>query len=371
MVSGAEISDIILSTGAVGFGIAKVDTVPDEEFGHYLRWFDAGCHGSMSYMERNIDVRRDPRLLLPGAKSIIMVAFPYYHDDQFEGNLSRIAAYAHGDDYHEVIRRKLSNVVTNIIDSINSGTSSNSGSSIKVNDTGESSGTVSTESHGTVSTDKHGNISADNHGTVSAESIGAVSADNFRVCVDTAPLLERYWAVRSGLGFIGRNHLLIVSGYGSYVLLGSIITTVEFAPTAPNRGNCLGCNRCIAACPANALSEFQPHKSNRCLSYLTIEFRGEYPEGTDLHERLYGCDICQQVCPHNKYSTPTTIAEFAPREALRELSPEQAMHLSQSEFSTIMRHSAIKRTKLAGLQRNARCILDRTTTKSDPTSSNR
>lgn len=363
MVSGVEISDIILSTGAVGFGIAKVDTVSDEEFGYYLRWLDAGCHGSMSYMERNIDVRRDPRLLLPDAKSIIMVAFPYYHDDQFEGNLSRIAAYAHGDDYHEVIRRKLSNVVNNIIDSINSGTSINSGSSIKVNDSGESRGTVSTVSHG--------NISADRHGTVSAESIGAVSADNFRICVDTAPLLERYWAVRSGLGFIGRNHLLIVPGYGSYVLLGSIITTVEFAPTAPNCGNCLGCNRCIAACPANALSEFQPHKSNRCLSYLTIEYRGDYPEGTDLHERLYGCDICQQVCPHNNHPAPTTIAEFTPREALRELSPERALQLTQPEFSNIMRHSAIKRTKLAGLQRNARCILDRTTINSDSTSSNR
>lgn len=362
MVSGAEISDIILSTGAIGFGIAKVNTVPDEELGHYLRWLDAGCHGSMSYMERNIDIRRDPRLLLPDAKSIIMVAFPYYHDDQFEGNLSRIAAYAHGDDYHEVIRRKLSNVVNSIIDNINTDTSINSGSSIKVNDSGES--------RGTVSADSHGNISADSHGTVSAESIGAVTADNFRICVDTAPLLERYWAVRSGLGFIGRNHLLIVPGYGSYVLLGSIITTVEFASTTPNNGSCLGCNRCIAACPVNALSEFLPHKSNRCLSYLTIEYRGEYPEGTDLHGRLYGCDICQQVCPHNKYSTPTTIAEFAPREALRELSPEQAIHLSQSEFSTIMRHSAIKRTKLVGLQRNARCILDRTTTNSDPTSSN-
>lgn len=333
MVSGAEISDIILSTGAVGFGIARVDTVPDEEFRRYVSWLGAGCHGSMSYMERNIDVRHDPRLLLPGAKSIIMVAFPYYHVDQFEGNLSRISAYAHGDDYHEVIRRKLTGVVTGLIESR------------------------------VIYNSPEGNNALD----INQQSL---SSDDFRICVDTAPLLERYWAVRAGLGFIGRNHLLIVPGYGSYVLLGSIITTVAFQSSSPSFQSCSGCNRCISACPVNALSESEPHRSNRCLSYLTIEHRGEFPHETDLHGRLYGCDICQQVCPHNNHPTPTPIAEFTPREALRELSPECALQLTQSEFSGIMRQSAIKRTKLAGLQRNARSILGCQDTNSNSNSSN-
>ncbi|MCM1293917.1 MAG: tRNA epoxyqueuosine(34) reductase QueG [Bacteroides sp.] len=290
----------IRRAGGVAWGIARLEPVEERHFSNFESWLKAGNHGEMRYMEHYSDIRRDPRLLLDGAKSIIVVAFPYYHHDQFEGNLSRIAAYAHGDDYHEVLRERLATVVEEI----------------------------------------------------KANSY-SVSEKDFRICVDTAPLFERYWAVKAGVGFIGRNRMLIVPGYGSYVFLGSIITKLELPESEPCRESCMDCGRCVEACPTGALDG----ASCRCLSYLTIEYRGQFDEDVDLHGRLYGCDICQRVCPLNAAAAETSIAEFHPREALRTLLPEKAIAMTQSEFSTIMRHSAIKRTKLAGLQRNALRLL--------------
>lgn len=280
--------------GAVAWGVARLEPVADDEFARYTSWINRGAHGEMHYMARYADIRRDPRLLLPGATSIIVAAFPYYHADQSEGNLSRIAAYAHGDDYHEVVRERLARV---------------------------------------------------------AEVLPPSSAN--RICVDTAPLLERYWAVKAGVGFIGRNRMLIVPGYGSYVVLGSILTTEELPPSVPCTLTCDGCDRCRRACPTGALEG----DTTACLSYLTIEYRGDFPDGTDLHGRLYGCDTCQQVCPHNAAATPTSIPEFLPREQLRTLTPGRVVDMTPDEFSTIMRHSPIKRTKLAGLRRNAESII--------------
>lgn len=279
--------------GAVAWGVARAEPVEDDVCRYFESWLREGNHGEMHYLERYGDIRRDPRLLLDGARSIIVAAFPYYHHDQFDGNLSRIAAYAHGDDYHEVIRRRLEHAVAEL---------------------------------------SEGNGDA-----------------GFRICVDTAPLFERYWAVKAGVGFIGRNRMLTVPGYGSYVLLGSVVTTLELPVSEPCAMSCGDCGRCVAACPSGALLG----ASCRCLSYLTIEYRGEFTPGTDLHGRLYGCDICQRICPHNAAASETAITEFLPREALRGLTPQRAAELTQAEFSAIMRRSAIKRTKLAGLQRNA------------------
>lgn len=294
-------SDKVRQVGAVAWGVARLAPVGESEFGRFASWLDAGSHGSMHYMERYTDIRRDPRLLLPGAKSIIVLAFSYYHADQFEGNLRRIAAYAQGDDYHDIVRERLNRLA----------------------------------------------------GMVKAETGATDASGQFRICVDTAPLLERYWAVKAGVGFIGRNRMLIVPGYGSYVVLGSIITTLDLEPTGECSRSCDGCNRCLDACPTRAL--YGDTKS--CLSYLTIEYRGDFPDDTDLHDRLYGCDICQRVCPHNVGVPPTCIEGFGPRPALRTLTPGDVLHLTQDDFSTIMRHSAIKRTKLAGLQRNALRLL--------------
>lgn len=289
----------VAEAGGAACGVADALAVADDDFARFDKWLARGMHGGMRYMENYRELRRDPQLLLPGAKSVVVAAFSYYHSDQTEGNLASIAAYAHGDDYHEVVRERLGRVAARI-----------------------------------------------------KEAYGGET----RVCVDTAPMLERYWAVRAGIGFVGRNRLLIVPGAGSYVFIGSVLTTVRFMPDAPNEGTCDGCGRCIAACPGKALSE-EGVDARRCLSYLTIEHRGEFPDGTNLHGHLYGCDTCQRVCPHNRSLPDTPIAEFHAREALRTLTPEKIIRMGQSEFSAIMRRSAIKRTKLAGLQRNALRLL--------------
>lgn len=285
--------------GGAACGIARAGFVDDAEFAYFEKWLERGMHATMRYMENYREIRRNPQLLLPGAQSVIVVAFPYYHSGQNDGNLGRIAAYAHGDDYHDVVRGRLEQLAVRVRDNFGGET---------------------------------------------------------RVCVDTAPLLERYWAVRAGVGFVGRNRLLIVPGAGSYVFIGCVVTTVAFEPDSPCGMECAGCLRCIASCPGGALTA-EGLDARRCLSYLTIEHRGDIPEGVDLCGRLYGCDMCQRVCPHNRSLSDTPITEFHPREALRTLTPEKIAAMNQQEFSAIMRRSAIKRTKLTGLQRNALCLL--------------
>jgi epoxyqueuosine reductase len=259
----------------------------------FSRWIALRRHASMAYMEKYAEVRRDPRLLLDGARSLIVVAFPYF---TAEPTALPFALYARGRDYHEVVRERLS-------------------------------------------------------------AMAAQLPGQSRVCVDTAPLRERYWAARAGLGFIGLNNQLILpdTAIGSYAFLGSIITTALVEPTSPrtSRRECYRCGRCIAACPAQALhSDGGGVDANRCLSYLTIEHRGDFAEGTDLHGKIYGCDVCQRVCPHNAAVVPTTIADFHPSEALCRLTAADIREMTPEQFSALFRHSAVRRTKLAGLQRN-------------------
>lgn len=295
----ADIGRWVTEAGGAASGITRTDAVGSAEFSRFEKWLDAGMNGDMHYMERYRDIRRDPALLLPDAKSIIVVAFSYRQPRQDRGVHGHVASYALGDDYHEVVRGRLEQVAAQL-------------------------------------TAKYGG--------------------DTRVCVDTAPLLERYRAVRAGIGFIGRNHLLIVPGIGSYVFIGSILTTLEIAPDTPCMLSCYGCGRCEAACPGKALGA-DGLDARRCLSYLTIEYRGDFPADLDLHGCLYGCDTCQRVCPHNAGVPATSIPEFAPRPALAALTPAKAAAMTQAEFSAMMRRSAIKRTKLAGLQRNALQLL--------------
>ncbi|WP_285798962.1 tRNA epoxyqueuosine(34) reductase QueG [Duncaniella freteri] len=288
-----DIKRLVSGTGAVAVGIAATAPVGLDAESLYLQWIAAGKHGGMSYLEKYQDVRRDPRLLLEGAESIIVAAFNYYNRDN--GKL-RWARYALGRDYHEEIRERLDAVATAI--------------------------TVTT---------------------------GA----QCRVTVDTAPLRERYWAERAGVGFIGINNQLIVPGAGSWCVLGSIITTLPLDADTPSGRSCDGCMRCVRACPGRALDGKGGMDACKCLSYLTIEHRGEYEATPD---RIYGCDVCQEVCPHNATAIPTEIGGFSPRAEILGLGCKDILEMEQSEFSRIFTHSAIKRTKLAGLQRNARML---------------
>ena len=287
----AKASDL----GFVRIGIAEASEMPQSILDYYKTWIDNGCHGEMAYMERYEEVRRNPQLLLDDAQSIIAVVANYHSPTKSQQNMPKWASYALGDDYHDVMREKLSQL---------------------------------------------------------ASFIQEIWGGATRICVDTAPIFERYWAQQAGVGFIGRNSMLIVPEIGSYVFIGIILSTVKFQPNEPCTLNCIGCNACIRHCPGKAISLSGTVDARRCHSYLTIEYRGELPEELDLNGKVYGCDMCQSVCPHNLNAPITKITEFLPRQEILDLTHDDINAMTQEEFSGIFRRSAIKRTKLTGLQRN-------------------
>lgn len=252
----------------------------------------------MSYMERYPGLRMNPDGLLPGSRSVISFAFPYFHPDAPGDSDVVFARYALGDDYHDVVRERLAPI---------------------------------------------------------AAWISSISGADTRVCVDTAPLFERYWAVRAGIGFCGLNGNLIVPEAGSWVFLGEILTTAVITPDAPLNQSCGECRRCIEACPGHAIRPDGTIDARRCRSFLTIESRDpELPQDVDLGRRIYGCDICQEVCPCNASPRVTTIEELFPRPSVISLTRDDILNMSQEQFSCIFRRSAVKRAKLAGLRRNVR-----------------
>lgn len=305
------IKEAAIAQGASSAGIARLGPIPATVAESYSRWIAEKGHAGMIYLERNTDIRNNPSLLLEGAKSIVVCAFNYYPAAKRDATLPHIAYYAYGEDYHDVLRKRLRPVAD----------------LIKVLATGS----------------------------------------ECRICVDTAPLFERYWAVQAGLGFTGRHSQLIVPGTGSYVLLGSIITTAELKPDEPCRQKCPdGCRRCIDACPGKAIESGRHINSGQCLSYLTIEHRGEFPPGTHISNHLYGCDSCQKACPFNNCVQPTRIYEFSPTETLLHLTPQQVAGMQPEDFNAAFSRSAIKRAKLDGLRRNAEAIIQIHQKKSSP-----
>lgn len=296
MIDPTEIKRLVIEAGASATGIAKAEEIDREAEEIYDRWIADGRHGEMGYLAKYPDVRRDPRLLLEGAKSIIVAAFSYYRP--LPQTPLRWARYALGRDYHEEVRERLSRVAEAITSYYN----------------------------------------------------GA----QCRVTVDTAPLRERYWAVRAGVGFIGINNQLIVPGAGSWCVLGEIITTLPLIADDPCTDRCAGCMKCVETCPGHALDGAGGIDARKCMSYLTIEKKttGDNDEPLPIGNRVYGCDICQEVCPHNTGCTTSEIENFKPRECILHLTREDILDMKQEDFSRIFSHSAIKRAKLSGLQRN-------------------
>lgn len=256
-----------------------------------MAWIADGHHGSMGYMARNMDIRFDPRLLLDGAQSIISMAFPYRQADGYHHPL--IADYALGRDYHAVIRERLAPVQELL------------------------------------------------HDEYGAES---------RICVDSAPILERYWAQRSGVGFIGENHQLIVPGAGSEVFLAELITTLRLESDEATARKCAGCGRCVASCPASALSE--GFDARKCRSYLSIEHRGELPEGTRLGSCVIGCDICQRCCPENEGVEAAGISDFAVRPEIASLTAKELAEMTSGAWKRLTSGSAMARLSVGQLRRN-------------------
>lgn len=280
-----------IEAGASRCGFAAARTVDPAAAEIYERWTARGAHGSMQYCAKYADVRRDPRLLLEGARTVISCAFCYNAPQQS----AIIAKYALGLDYHWVVKERLMALGRRI-----------------------------------------------------EEAFGGQT----RPLVDTAPMRERYWAQQAGLGFIGINNQLIIPGLGSYFFLGELLWTGELEPDAPCTEACKGCMACVKACPGGALDGQGGCDARRCLSYLTIEHRGPLPAEPSLGGKAYGCDACQKVCPHNQGALFTGIPELQPRPEILALTPQDLLEMTPSHYKKLVARSAMRRAPLSQLLRN-------------------
>ena len=271
------------------------------------QWLERGLHGEMRWMARDSHQRTDPRLLLPSARSVVVVALNYYtpHSHTNDPATGKISRYAWGDDYHDVVGGKLKALLAWIKEQW-------------------------------------------------PEAEG-------KPCVDIQPMMDKAWAVRAGLGWIGKHSNLITRERGSWVFLGELLLNLELEyDTEQVEDHCGSCTLCLEACPTNAIIEPYVVDSNRCISYATIELRApEIPDqvASNLEGWLYGCDICQDVCPWNRFEQPTTETRFEPREGSVNAHLSDILELTPETYSERFRRSAIKRAKLTGLQRNADALL--------------
>ena len=302
----AAIKDRALLDGFHKVGIVRAEPLA-EEAPRLKEWLARGYHGEMAWMVRDVEKRLDPRAIFPQARSIVVVALNYYTPDQHQENsrTGKVSRYAWGDDYHDVIKTRLESLL----------------------------------------------------GWIREQVPGAAG----KVCVDIQPVMDKAWAVRAGLGWLGKHTNVITPEYGSWVFIGELLLNLDLEPDA-NRveDHCGTCTMCIDACPTGAITEPYVVDSNRCISYATIELRTpELPSAIqqDLSGWLYGCDICQDVCPWNRFEELTNEPRFAAREGNVNAELDEILELTPETYAVRFRGSAMKRTKLTGLQRNARALL--------------
>lgn len=296
-------TQIIKQTAAqLGFdfcGISKAEFLEDEA-PRLEKWLKKGAHGKMSYMENHFDKRLDPTKLVPGAKSVVSLLYNYYPERdlaQERPKYPKIAKYAYGKDYHFVVKDKLKEFMKLL-----------------------------------------------------SEEIGEIEG---RVFVDSAPVMERQWAERSGLGWVGKNTLLINKEQGSFFFLAELIIDLELEPDGPIKDYCGTCTKCIDACPTDAITPYELNAS-KCISYLTIELKDDIPLGfkDQMEGWAFGCDICQDVCPWNRFSKKHHEPEFSPKKELIEIFNNNWEDLTEAVFAEVFRNSPVKRTKLKGFKRN-------------------
>jgi epoxyqueuosine reductase len=281
-------------------GIAKAEHM-DEEARRLEAWLNKDFHGKMGYMANHFDMRVDPRKLVEGAKSVISLSYNYFTEDtQKDPSAPKIAKYAYGNDYHHVVKDKLKELLFFIQNEIG-------------------------EVHG-------------------------------RAFVDSAPVLERDWARRSGVGWVGKNTLTINPKAGSYFFLAELILDLELVYDNPIKDYCGRCRRCIDACPTEAISPLgYIMDGSKCISYLTIELKDELIPPQYQHQMegwMFGCDICQEVCPWNRFAQKHHEPQFEPHSKLLEMTRTEWQEITEDVFKEIFKKSAVKRTKYAGLKRN-------------------
>ncbi|MFT4973997.1 MAG: epoxyqueuosine reductase [Paraglaciecola sp.] len=280
-------------------GVSKAERL-DAEAKRLEMWLNKGAHGQMSYMENHFEKRVDPTKLVPGAKSVVSLMYNHFTDKKQEDETApKISKYAYGKDYHFTIKHKLKTLLQFL-----------------------------------------------------RQEIGEVDG---RCFVDSAPVLERDWAKRSGIGWTGKNTLLINPKAGSYFFLAELIIDLELTADTPIKDYCGTCRKCIDACPTEAISrEGDFVDGSKCISYLTIELKENLPTEFQgkIDNWMFGCDICQEVCPWNRFSKPHQEPEFEPHPDLLTMKKEDWEEITEDVFREIFRKSAVKRTKYLGLRRN-------------------
>lgn len=284
-------------------GIAKAVKL-DEDARRLEQWLHKGMHGKMQYMENHFDLRVDPSKLVPGAKSVITLLKNYYPSTKQEPNTPLIAKYAWGKDYHEVIRAQLKVFL--------------------------------------------------------GELTGQIGEINGRGFVDSAPVLERSWAVKAGLGWVGKNGNLIHKQAGSFFFIATLIVDLALETDAPfSKDYCGTCTKCIDACPTEAILPDKKINGSKCISYYTIELKDALLPNelkNQFSNWMFGCDICQDICPWNRFSKPHQEPSFEPIPAILNLTTQDWEELSEESFKTIFKESPLKRTKFSGIKRNLRFI---------------
>ena len=288
--------------GFLSCGISKAEFL-DEEAPRFEKWLNEQKHGQMAYMENHYDKRLDPRLLVPGAKSVVSLLLNYYTDEHQVEGAPKISKYAYGTDYHFVIKEKLKQLFQ-----------------------------------------------------ILQEEIGEI---NGRVFVDSAPVMDKAWAGRSGLGWMGKNTNLINKKVGSFFFIAEMILDLKLDYDTPVTDHCGTCTACIDSCPTGALTPYNIDAS-RCISYLTIELKDQIPSEfqNKMDDWSFGCDICQDVCPWNRFSKPHNEPLFEPRSELLEFTKKDWEELTETTFDIIFKNSAVKRTRYKGLKRNLAFLND-------------
>lgn len=278
-------------------GIAEVQPL-SKEAEDLRQWLEENRHGEMEYMKNHFDKRTNPSMLVENARSVISVLLNYYPDTVQTSSSYKISKYAYGNDYHWLIKKKLHKLLRYLQDHF--------------------------------------------------------KVQKGRAFVDSAPVMDKVWAQKAGLGWIGKNTNLITQKFGSYVFIGELIVDIELAYDKPGKDRCGNCTRCLEACPTGALTDAKKIDASRCISYLTIEKKGALPEQLKSRWKnwIFGCDICQDVCPWNKNLIPHSYSELKPTPELFTMKDKDWEEMSREQFNKIFRNSAVKRTKFEGLKRN-------------------